>query len=69
VDDTEAIRRVIKTQAVLPVSDGAMAKVIVVRSARMACGDNGQDLLYPEIDTQHAVVNRTKDRAPAPTGH
>jgi hypothetical protein len=67
VGDTEAIRRVTKTQAVLPVSDGAMAKVIVVRSARIARGDDGQDLLYPEIDTQHAVVNRMKDRAPAPT--
>jgi hypothetical protein len=56
---------VIETQAALPVSDGANAKVVAARAARAKCNDDGQSLLYPEIDTHHAVVNRMKGRGTA----
>ncbi|HEY2787419.1 MAG TPA: hypothetical protein VGJ05_20860 [Fimbriiglobus sp.] len=60
VGEPEAIRGSIEGRAVVPVSDGAKAKIIVTRSPRTSCGSDGQALLYPEIDTHHAVVNRLK---------
>jgi hypothetical protein len=62
VGDPEAIRRLIETRAVLPVSDPAKAKIIVSHAERTRCDDEGLMLLYPEIETHHAVVNRMKDR-------
>jgi hypothetical protein len=47
-------------RAVLPVSDDARAKVIVSREPRTRCDDEGTALLYPDIGTHHAVVNRMK---------
>ena len=44
----------------MPVSDAAKAKVIVARGARTKCDDSEVALLYPEIDTHHAVINRMK---------
>lgn len=43
-----------------PVGDEARAKILVARMERRTCGDEGQELLYPELDTHHAVVNRIK---------
>src|SRR5262249_54558574 len=60
VGDPEAIRQAIETRAAYPVSDTAKAKVIVTRTERTTCSDDGQELLYPEIETHHAVVNRMK---------
>jgi hypothetical protein len=46
---------------VVPVSDGAKAKIIVARTERTTCDDSEVALLYPEIDTHHAIINRMKD--------
>jgi hypothetical protein len=64
VGDPEAIRRCIEGRAVLPVSDDAKAKVLVSRDTRTTCDDRGIALLYPDIRTHHAVVNRLKAGAP-----
>jgi len=60
VGDPEVIRQCIETKAVLPVSDSAKAKIIVSQGARTRCDDEGLALLYPDIETGHAVVNRMK---------
>ena len=60
VGDPEAIRHCIEHRAALPISDQAKAKIIVARTPRTTCSDDGQALLYPEIETHHAVVNRIK---------
>ena len=62
VGDPDAIRQCIETRAVVPIRDEAKAKIIVARSARTTCNDDGQTLLYPDIDTHHAIVNRMKER-------
>jgi hypothetical protein len=61
VGDPGLIRLWIETKAAWPVSDGAKAKIIVVRSPRTKCSEDGEELLYPNIETLHAVVNRMKD--------
>jgi hypothetical protein len=63
VGDPEAIRQYIETRAALPVTDVAKAKIIVGRSARTTCNDDGLELLYPDIETHHAVINRFKETA------
>jgi hypothetical protein len=60
VGDPAAIRQCVETRAVLPVSDGAKAKIIVARAERTTCSDDGLALLYPEIETHHAVACRLK---------
>lgn len=45
-------------RAVVPIRDEAKAKIIVTRAERTK--DENPVLLYPEIDTYHAVVNRMK---------
>jgi hypothetical protein len=65
VGDAKEIRQCIETKAVLPITDSAKAKIIVTATDRTTCGDEGQHLLYPDIDTHHAVVNRMKDHEPA----
>ena len=60
IGEPEVIRQYIETQAVVPVTDVAKAKIIVARSARTNCSDDVQALLYPEIETAHAVVSRMK---------
>jgi hypothetical protein len=69
VGDPEAIRRCIEGRAVVPVSDAARAKVIVARAERTRCDDSEVALLYPEIDTTHAVINRMKGRNAATVTH
>jgi hypothetical protein len=64
VGDPETIRQCIEGRAVLPVSDEAKAKVLVSREPRTTCDDRGVVLLYPDIRTHHAVVNRLKAGAP-----
>jgi hypothetical protein len=61
VGEPEAIRQVIETKPAAPISDSAKAKIIVARGERTTCNDDGLELLYPEIETHHAVVNRMKD--------
>jgi hypothetical protein len=65
VGEPEAIREYIETRAALPVTDSAKAKIIVSRDERTKCDDSECELLYPEIETAHAVVNRFKE---APIG-
>jgi hypothetical protein len=60
IGDPEAIRQCIESRALVPVTDGAKAKVIVARDARTRCDDSEVALLYPNIDTHHAVINRMK---------
>jgi hypothetical protein len=60
VGDPKAIRQCIEHRAALPVSDQAKAKIIVARMERTTCSDDGLALLYPDIETHHAVVNRMK---------
>jgi hypothetical protein len=61
IGDPEAIRQCIEGRAVLPVTAAAKAKIIVARAQRTTCDDEGLQLLYPDIETHHAVVNRMKD--------
>jgi hypothetical protein len=61
VGEPEAIRAAIEGRAVLPVTDQAKAKIVVNRSPRTRCDDEQQGLLFPDIDTHHAVVNRLKE--------
>jgi hypothetical protein len=61
VGDPEAIRQCIEGRAIFPVCDTARAKIIVARTERTTCSEEGQELLYPDIETHHAVVNRMKD--------
>ena len=62
VGEPEAIRHAIESRAVYPVSEDAKAKIIVSRGPRTKCDDSETELLYPEIETHHAVVNRMKDK-------
>ena len=61
VGDPETIRELIEKHAAFPVTDAAKAKIIVARSERTKCNDDGLLLLYPDIETHHAVVNRLKE--------
>jgi hypothetical protein len=61
VGNPEAIRQCIDTKAAWPVTDEAKAKIIVARAERTACNDDGLELLYPEIQTHHAVTSRMKE--------
>ena len=61
VGEPEAIRQCIEGRAVVPVTAEAKAKIIVARVERTTCDDAGLQLLYPDIETHHAVVNRMKD--------
>jgi hypothetical protein len=54
------IKAFIETKAVFPITDSSKAKVIVWPAKRTACGDSEGALLYPEIDTHHAVIERMK---------
>jgi hypothetical protein len=60
VGDPDVIRECIEKKAVLPITNDAKAKIIVARTDRTMCSDDGLALLYPDIDTHHAVVNRMK---------
>jgi hypothetical protein len=60
VGDPAVIRQHIEGRAVRPVTDDAKAKIIVARGKRTACDDSGLELLYPDIETHHAVINRFK---------
>jgi hypothetical protein len=61
VGDPEAIRTCIESKAAWPVTHDAKAKIIVARADRTTCNDDGLDLLYPDIETHHAVINRMKE--------
>jgi hypothetical protein len=61
IGEPEAIRQYIEGRAVLPVTAEAKAKIIVARAERTTCDDEGLELLYPDIETGHAVVNRMKE--------
>jgi hypothetical protein len=61
VGDPEDIRDCIETLAVIPISESAKAKVIVALQARIRCDDADLILLYPDIETHHAVINRMKE--------
>ena len=60
VGEPETIRECIEGRAVLPVTESAKAKIIVTRAERTKCDDSGLILLYPDIDTRHAVICRLK---------
>jgi hypothetical protein len=60
VGDPAAIRECLETKAVFPISDAAKAKVLVTRLPRTKCDDSEMVLLYPDIETRHAVINRIK---------
>jgi hypothetical protein len=61
VGDPETIRQAIETRAVWPISDDAKAKIIVSRGERTRCDDSETELLFPDIETHHAVINRIKE--------
>src|SRR5690242_15836699 len=58
VGEPEAIRTCIEGRAAWPITDTAKAKIIASRTDRTTCSDEGRELLYPKIQTHHAVVNR-----------
>jgi hypothetical protein len=60
VGDTDVIRACIETKAIVPVTDSAKAKIFVARAERTTCNNDGLALLYPDIESHHAVVNRFK---------
>jgi hypothetical protein len=60
IGEPDAIRACIEGRAVVPVSDAAKAKIIVARAERSKCNDDGLKLLYPDIPTDHAVIQRFK---------
>ena len=60
VGDPEVIRACIETKALMPVTDSAKAKIFVARAERTTCSNDGLALLYPDIESHHAVVNRFK---------
>jgi hypothetical protein len=43
-------------KAIVPVSDGARAKIIAARTERTRCNDDGLELLYPDIEMHHAII-------------
>jgi hypothetical protein len=49
-----------KRRRFFPISDAAKAKIIVARTERTKCDDEGLELLYPDIDTHYAVIERFK---------
>jgi hypothetical protein len=61
IGDAAAIRQCLETRAARPISDEAKAKVFVTPAERTTRDDSGRQLLYPEIETHHAVVNRFKE--------
>jgi hypothetical protein len=61
VGDPAAIRSCIEEKAVYPVTDSAKAKILVSAAPRTTCDDSGIVLLYPDIETHHAVINRIKE--------
>jgi hypothetical protein len=63
IGEPEAIRQCIENKAIAPVSDALKAKIIVARTPMTNPSDEGEELLYPDIDTGHAVVARMKERA------
>ena len=63
VGEPEEIRHCLETKAIRPLTDDAKAKIIVSPSPRTKCNEDDVILLYPEIETQHAVVNRMKQYA------
>ncbi|MFL5328951.1 MAG: hypothetical protein ACJ8C4_08535 [Gemmataceae bacterium] len=60
VGDPQAIRDCIEGRAVVPVSDSAKAKIVVSSVPRTRCDDSESELLFPDIDIDHAMVNRLK---------
>jgi hypothetical protein len=60
VGEPDAIRECIENRAALLASEGAKAKILISRAERTQCDDEGLALLYPDIETHHAVVNRLK---------
>lgn len=61
VGDRDAIRHAIESKAAWPITDNAKAKVFASRTPRTKCDDSETELLYPDIETSHAVVNRMKE--------
>lgn len=61
VGDPQVMRDWIEHRAALPVTDDAKAKIIVARGDRTTCDDEGLELLYPDIETHHAVIDRMKE--------
>ena len=61
VGDPEVIRDCIESRAVAPVTDSAKAKILVARAARIRCSDDDLILLYPDLETHHAVISRMKE--------
>jgi hypothetical protein len=60
VGDPDVIRQAIETTAVYPVSADAKAKILVTREPRTTIDNSDTIILYPDIETHHAVINRMK---------
>jgi hypothetical protein len=60
VGDPDAIWACMETKAVFPICEQAKAKIFVSRDFATQCDDEAE-LLYPDIRTGHAVVNRFKE--------
>ena len=60
IGEPETIRTLIETRALWPVSNAAKAKIIVGRTERTKCNDERLELLYPDIESGHAVIRRFK---------
>jgi hypothetical protein len=62
VGNAEDIRRCIETKALWPVSESAKAKILASAGPRTKCDDSDEELLYPNIETHHAVIRGFKER-------
>jgi hypothetical protein len=63
VGNPAAIRECLEAKAVFPISESAKAKVLVTPTVRTTCDDSDTIILYADIDTHHAVINRMKEAA------
>jgi hypothetical protein len=61
VGDPDDIKRFLETRA-LQLSDSAKAKIFVYRRPPTGKDQGDVELLYPDIETQHAVIARFKGR-------
>jgi hypothetical protein len=62
VGDPEVIRAYLESHAVRPITDQAKAMILVSRQPPTGTNQDDVQLLYPDIETGHAVIRRFKGR-------
>lgn len=57
------IKGLIENQAAYPVENSAKACILVSSAPKTRCDDTEAELLYPEIESHHAVIDRIKAKS------